>query len=173
MAKPPEWLDIAHVVKPYGVRGEIKVRPVTEDPLRLRELKSVSALLLNGEREDLQVDQVQLRKDGSVLAKFAGYDAPEPAGRLRGATLQVPYTEAKRKPGQVLYADLLGLRVVSEPGENLLGEVIDVLRAGQDLLLIKKPDDTEHYVPWVDEFVVAVDRDAGLVRLRLIEGLLD
>lgn len=173
MAKPPEWLEVAQVVTTYGVRGELKVRPVTDDPLRLKELKTVSASLADGSRENLGVEHVTLRKDGTLLAKFVGYDAPEPAAKLRRASLQVPYSEAKRRPGQVLYADLLGLQAINDADGSPLGEVIDVMRAGQDLLLIQRPGGTEVYVPWVDEFVIEVDREAGLVRLRLIEGLFD
>jgi 16S rRNA processing protein RimM len=173
MARPPEWLEVAQVITTYGVRGELKVRPSTDDPLRLKELKTVSALLVDGSRESLGVERVTLRRDGTLLAKFVGYDAPEPAARLRRAALQVPYAEAKRRPGEVLYADLLGLLALDDANETPLGEVTDVMRAGQDLLLIQRPDGSEVYVPWVDAFVAKVDREAGVVRIRVIEGLLD
>jgi 16S rRNA processing protein RimM len=173
MAKRPDWLNLAQIVTTLGVRGELKVRPETDDPLRLRELTQVSALLATGARETLGIERVTLRKDGVVIAKFAGHDDPETAARLRQAWLQVPYAEAKRTPGQVLYADVLGMAVVDAATGGPIGEVSDVLRAGQDLLQIARPDGSEVLVPWVDAFVAAVDREANQVRLHVLEGLLD
>ncbi|MEB3197174.1 MAG: ribosome maturation factor RimM [Candidatus Sericytochromatia bacterium] len=173
MAAPPEWLSIAQIVTTHGVRGDLKLRPLTDDPLRLKELKTVSAHLADGSREELTVEDVVLRKDGVLMARFRGYDAPEPAARLRQAWLQVPYAEAKRKPGQILYADVLGLQAVDDASGTPIGEVVEVLRAGQDLLEIRRPDGSEVYVPWVDAFVLKVDREAGEVRLHLIEGMLE
>ncbi|MEB3222749.1 MAG: ribosome maturation factor RimM [Candidatus Sericytochromatia bacterium] len=173
MAKRPDWLNLAQVVTTFGVRGELKVRPETDDPLRLRDLREVSALLATGAREVLAVEHVTLRKDGVVLAKFKGHDDPETAARLRQAWLQVPYAEAKRVPGKVLYADVLGMAAVDTATGEHLGEITDVLRAGQDLLQITRPGGAEVLIPWVDAFVAAVDLEANEVRLHLMEGLLD
>jgi 16S rRNA processing protein RimM len=171
MAKPPDWLNLAQVVTTLGVKGELKVRPETDDPLRLKELASVSALLGTGARETLGIERVSMRKDGVVIVKFAGYDAPETAAKLRQAWLQIPFAEAKRKPGQVLYADVLGLEVVDDETGTPLGTVNDVLRAAQDLLEVVTPDGTEVLVPWIDVFVAKIDLDARQVRLKQMEGL--
>lgn len=171
--KPPDWLDLAQIVTTVGVQGELKIRPETDDPLRLKELTEVSALLATGGREQLGVERVSLRKDGTVIAKFKGFDNPETAARLRQARLQVPFAEAKRTPGQVLYADMLGLIAVDDATDAPLGVVTEILRAGQDILEIRTDAGEEVMVPWVDAFVVRVDLVARQVRLKTIEGLFE
>lgn len=173
MVNRPEYLDIAQIVTTFGVKGEVKVKPFTEDPLRLKELKEVSCLLATGERVMLHPTAVKARPDGSVIAKFAEYDAPEPAGKLRQGLLQVPFADAKRTPGKVLYVDLLGLSVVDDASEQVLGTVREVLRASQDILEIVTPDGREVLMPWVDQFVKTVDLEAGQVRVTPIEGFFD
>ncbi len=173
MTKPPEWLDLAQIVTTIGVQGELKVRPETDDPLRIKELASVSARLADGTCETLVIERVTLRKDGTVIAKFKGFDTPEAAARLRQAWLQIPFAEAKRKPGQVLYADVLGLAAVDAETGAPLGTVNDIYRAGQDLLEIRTPGGQDVLVPWVDAFVAAIDLDARQVRIRPMEGLFD
>lgn len=173
MAQAPEWLDLAQVVTTFGVKGELKVRPETDDPLRLKELASVSAKLATGARETLEIEAVARRKDGTVIAKFKGYDAPETAAKLRQAWLQIPFAEAKRKPGQVLYADVLGMAVVDADTGAPLGTVNDVYRAGQDLLEIRTADGKDVLVPWVDQFVAAVELETRTVRLKPMEGLFE
>lgn len=172
-ASAPAYLNLGQVVTPFGVNGELKVRPETDDPLRLKELKQVECLMPNGERRTLDVEAVKLRKDGVLLAKFGGFDNPETAGTLRKAWLQVPYVAAKRKPGQVLYADVLGMRAVHEADGRELGTVTEVLRAAQDLLEVKTPAGEEVLVPWVDVFVRRIDLDTRTVTLAPPDGLFE
>lgn len=173
MANRPEYLSIAQIVTTVGVRGEMKVKPLTDDPLRLKELKEVSCLLATGERIVLHPTSVKARPDGVVIAKFAEYDAPEPAARLRRAELQVKFADAKREPGKVLYVDLLGLPVVDDATDAVLGTVREVLKASQDILEIETPAGKEVLLPWVDQFVKTVDLEAGQVRVTPIEGFFD
>jgi 16S rRNA processing protein RimM len=173
LSKPPAHLDLAQIVTTHGVKGELKVRPDTDDPLRLKEMASVEALMPDGSRRTLGIERVTLRKDGVLLVKFAGFDTPEAAGLLRQARLQIPFEQAKRKPGKVLYADVLGLKAVHADDGRELGTVTEVLRAAQDLLEIRTPAGDEVLVPWVDAFVKQVDVQAGVVRLTPVEGLFE
>jgi 16S rRNA processing protein RimM len=173
LSKAPSHLDLALVITPHGVKGELKVRPETDDPARLKGFKTIEALMPNGTRQQLGIENVTLRKDGVLLVKFAGYDTPETAGTLRQARLQIPFEQAKRQPGKVLYADVLGLKAVHADDGRELGTVREVLRAAQDLLEIVTPDGQEVLVPWVDAFVKQVDVAAGVVRLTPVEGLFE
>ncbi|MFP5502073.1 MAG: ribosome maturation factor RimM [Candidatus Sericytochromatia bacterium] len=173
MAKPPEYLTIAQVITTFGVRGDLKVRSESDDPLRLKGLGEVSALLPSGERLTLAVKEVQRRKDGQLLVKFEGYDSPEAAAALRQAQLQVPYAQAKRKKGQVLFADVLGLAVVDDATGDRLGTVTEVYKASQDILGIETPAGEEVLLPWVEAFVKNIDLEAKEVRVTPIEGLFE
>jgi 16S rRNA processing protein RimM len=173
MVSRPEYLNIAQIVTTVGVKGELKVKPLTDDPLRLKDLKEVSCLLATGERIVLHPTAVKARPDGVVVAKFAEFDAPEPAAKLRQAMLQVRLAEAKREPGKVLYVDMLGLSVVDDATDRVLGTVTEVLRASQDILEIKTLEGQEVLLPWVDEFVKEVDLESGMVRVTPIEGFFE
>ncbi|MDB5099301.1 MAG: rRNA processing protein RimM [Cyanobacteria bacterium RYN_339] len=173
MVQPPTHLDIAQIVSAHGVKGELKVRPDSDDPLRMKGMPSVECLMPDGSRRQLELESVTLRKDGVLLVKFVGFDSPEAAGTLRQGRLQIPFEQAKRKPGKVLYADVLGLKAVHDEDGRELGTITEVLRAGQDLLEIRTPDGQEVLVPWVDAFVKKIDLKAGEVRLTPVEGLFE
>lgn len=173
MVKRPEFLNLAQILTTFGVRGELKIRPETDDPLRLRQMKQVTALLSDGTRETLEIEDVKLRKDGSVLLKLKGFDAPEPLAKYRQAWLQIPFSEAKRPKGKVLYADVLGLAVVDDATEERLGTVVEIYKAAQDILAIETPDGREVLMPWVDEFVKAIDLEKEEVRLNVLPGFFD
>lgn len=173
MPQPPEYLTVATLLKPFGVHGEIKARPETENPARLKRLKAATALLRSGARQALTVESVSVMKDGSARFKFAEYGAPETVVALNGAALQIPYAEAERAEGRVLFADVLGLTAVDAATGQAYGKVSEVYRATQDILAVTTPAGNEVLVPWVDAFVAGVDREAGVVRLTPIEGFFD
>lgn len=173
MAERPEYLSIGQILTTFGIQGELKVKPTSHDPLRLKALAEVSCLLATGERRMLHPKKVTLRPNGVVIAKFSEFDNPETAAVLRGAWLQVPFSEAKRKPGQVLFADLIGLSAVDDATGERLGTVSDVYTATQDILAVTTPDGREVLVPWVDDFVKPVDLEAGEVRFTPIPGFFD
>ena len=67
MAERPQYLNVAQIVTTVGVKGELKVKPLSDDPLRLKELKEVSCLLATGERIVLHPTAVKARPDGVVM----------------------------------------------------------------------------------------------------------
>ena len=83
------------------------------------------------------------------------------------------FADAKREPGKVLYVDLLGLPVVDDATDAVLGTIREVLKASQDILEIETPEGREVLLPWVDQFVKKVDLEAGHVRVTPIEGFFD
>jgi 16S rRNA processing protein RimM len=87
----PRFLVIGRVVKPHGVRGEVRVQVITDVPERFEWLKTVYV----GERDPqpMVVESVRFHKT-FVLVKLAGYDTREAAVSLRSQILQVPESEA-------------------------------------------------------------------------------
>lgn len=169
----PAFLTIGKVVTTFGVRGELKVESLTDEPKRFAKLKSVRVVPNRGEPEELGVESARVRGDGVVLLKFVGFDAPETAAKWRGAKLEVPFTQARRKPGTVLFAEMPGMTVVDAESGHSYGTVVDVWRAVQDLIVVKTPTQDEALVPWVPQIVVKVDLEARQVLVSPPSGLLD
>jgi 16S rRNA processing protein RimM len=111
---------------PHGVKGEVKVEPLTD---RLEERFRVGSVLGSA------IGPVTIRSvRGRLIVGFEGIDDRDAAERLRGE-LSVSREEA-RKGGGYLWADLIGKKVVTPEG-RALGEVTDVLRAGgADVLVV-------------------------------------
>jgi len=150
----------------------MKVEPLTPDPERLGTLGRVFAAAPGGEREALFIEAFRMTGAGPLL-KFAGYDTPEAAAALKGRILEVPRAEARQPPpGEVLYADVIGMRAVHADTGEEIGRIAAVITAGNDLLEIATPEG-EVFVPWVPEFVGQADLAAGTLPIRPIPGLLE
>ncbi len=168
----PTHVSVGRVQKPHGVRGEVKVEPLTPDPGRFHKLKRLFATAPDGTRQVVTIESVRIVADG-VLLKFVEYDSPEDAVVLCGRTLDIPRSEARKAPpGQVLYADMIGLHAFNTETGEPIGTVKSIVTAGSDLLELETPEG-DILIPWVPQFVGKPDLDAGTVGITPIPGLLE
>lgn len=167
--------QIGVITRPHGLRGEVKVRPETDDPSRFEDLKAVWV----GKDEEFAALRTirtvrlhSMRSGVAVVLALEGVDDRDEAEALAG--LGVWADESDLPPldeGEVFISDLIGLDVFDEGGATL-GRVTDVLDLpAQPVLVVGRPDGQSALVPFVPEIVEHVDSD-GIV-IRPIEGLLD
>lgn len=171
--KPNEYLTVGKVYTTHGVRGYLKVEPLTDYPERFEEIKHVYSRLPDGQLMELHIADVQIGPK-QMLVKFKEFDQPEAAQVLRNCPLLIPRGEARKLPkGHYYYADMIGLEAVRSDTQAVVGRVEDILEAGQPLFLIRTPKGEEIMVPWVDAFLSKVDLPEGRLYLNPIPGLLE
>lgn len=169
---PPTHVSVGRVLKPHGVHGEVKVEPLTPDPERFKKLRRLFARGPDGRRQPLTIERARVVADG-VLLKFAEYRTPEAAAGLRGMLLEIPREEARKAPpGEVLYADMIGLTAIDAATGKPIGTVKAIVTAASDLLELDTPRG-DILIPWVPEFVGKPDLEAGTVPITPIPGLLE
>jgi 16S rRNA processing protein RimM len=162
------WFVIGVVTGPFGLRGEVKVHPLTDLPERYREGLCCSVGRDPVTASDMRVTAVRWHK-GRAVVRFAGVDDREAAEALRGCELFLPDSERANLPADTYYDDdLVGLEVYTEDGRFLgtLDRVLhyaanDVYEAGGIL------------IPAVKHVVTRVDLPAGRITIRPIPGLLE
>jgi 16S rRNA processing protein RimM len=119
---------IGEVAGPFGVRGEIKVQPLTDFPERYKKLDHV---FLGSERREHAVTGSRVHQ-GRILLKVQGIDTPEQVAALGHADISLPRTEAVALPeGSYYLDDLIGVRVRT-PDDQDVGPIKDVLRTGSN-----------------------------------------
>lgn len=154
---------MGYVARAHGVRGELRVQLFDAASRALHEVERV---WIGGvERAALAARPTS----GAVLLTVAGVRDKDAADALRGAAVEVPRAAIPLGPGEFLVSDLVGLEVVDETG-TALGRAVAILPGAQDLLVIHD-DAHERILPVVPEFILAVERAAGRVVVRLPEGL--
>lgn len=163
-------LKVGVITTTHGVRGEVKVFPTTDDPARFKKLKQV--ILDNGkEKRNLEIEQVKFFKN-LVILKFKGIDNINDIEKYKKAELFVTRENAvKLKKNEYFIADLIGLAVTSDEGEDL-GELRDVLHTGaNDVYVIGKEGEEEILLPAIRDCVLEVDVEAGTMKVHLLPGL--
>ena len=165
-----EYLLVGRVVKPHGLRGEVLIRVLSDNPSRF----AAGSELLWGPDLDsaLPVSIVSSRDHkGALLVYFDGVHSLEEAELLREWLLFVDASEVGELDDNAFWEhQVIGLDVVHADGHPL-GKVAEVFsRPAQDLWSIQTPSG-EVLFPAAKELVVSVDIDAGKVVIDPPEGL--
>lgn len=163
---------VGRITAPQGVRGQVRLQPLTDFPERFFSMKSVTLYGPRGQVVTYGLKNCTELTRGLFVLTLEGLTDRDEAEKLRG--FEVKVTAQERMPldeGQYWVDDLIGLTVVDEEGLEL-GRVVDVTNAGaSDLFEISTPRG-RGYVPFVDEFVRSVDLEEKKLVLSPIEGLL-
>ena len=143
-------LTIGEVLKPQGIRGEIKVKPFTDSAADFSHFKRV---FLDG--EEYKVLGMRMG-DGCVYLALRGVPDRNAAELLRGKKVTVPREDAPPlEEGTYYIADLLGCEVYTDGGK-LLGILKDIRQLATDVYTIEK-DGKETLFPAVKGVVETVD----------------
>lgn len=172
------WREIGTIVAAQGLNGELRVYPDTDFPERF-EVPGKRWLLRPGhtEPEVIQLNAGRyLEGKNLYIIKLSGVDHRNQAEELRGCKLLV---EASDRPqleeGEYYIPDLIGLQVFMQESGKLVGTVIDMLPAGNDLLEVRLYGQEEKTVliPFVKAIATVVDLEAGRIEINPPTGLLD
>jgi 16S rRNA processing protein RimM len=165
-------ITIGKAVKPWGVKGEIKIELMTDFPERFSNLSRVYLVSPAGKEMVCEIKAVRY-VGGAPLLLFAGYDTPEKAKVLNGWFVKVPEKEVMPLPeGAYYWFELIGMEVVSESGEDL-GTIVDVFETGSNDVYVLKRGNEEFYIPATKDVIKQVDRNAKRMVIHLIDGLME
>jgi 16S rRNA processing protein RimM len=165
----PAFLVIGKLRRPHGLRGELLMDVHTDFPERIKR----GVVVFAGPRRSAL--QVRSRRwaGPALLIAFEGYDSPEAAGELRNQWLYVRADDRPPLPeGEYYHHQLIGLRVVSEQGQEL-GELAEILETGaNDVYLVRPESGSDVLIPAVAEFIRSIDLERGVMIIHVIPGLL-
>lgn len=165
-------LQVGVITSTHGIRGEVKVFPTTDDMKRFKRLKEV--LLDTGkEQMTLEIEGVKFFKQFAIL-KFKGIDNINDVEKYKGKSLFVTRENAvKLRKDEYFIADLIGLKVYDEE-ESEIGELKDVIETGaNDVYVITMADGRELLLPAIKQCILSVDVAEGMMKVHILDGLLD
>ena len=172
-----ELYQVGAITQTHGIRGEVKVFPMTDDVSRFKNMKE---LILDTGKEQIVLEVTSARPQKNlVILKFKGIDNLNDVENYKGCGLFVTKeNRVKCKKDEYFIADLIGLRAIDEEGEAF-GTISDVIQTGaNDVYVITTKQGEEVMIPAIKDCILEVsveeqDGQAGYVRIHLLPGLLD
>lgn len=171
----PDYLVLGEILRPHGVRGEIRMRILTDYPERLiNELKTVylGDNPNSSDADEYTIKSARFHKE-YLLITLADIADRDDVDTLRGKKVMIDIDNAiPLEAGEFYLYQLIGLSVQTEEG-LLLGDIRDVIETGaNDVYVVKGREFGELLLPAHRETIINIDFEAKMVTMKLPEGLL-
>jgi 16S rRNA processing protein RimM len=166
-----DLIELGAISEAQGLRGQVKVRPHSPDPVALLSSKAlwlsliprrdagVSASVEQASLTEYKVKNAKMHS-GNVVITLDGVNDRDQALALKGARILVARDAfPKAESDSYYWVDLIGCRAINLQGESL-GEVLDVTENGAHGVIAigdKESKDAKYLVPFVKEVVQDVD----------------
>jgi 16S rRNA processing protein RimM len=126
-------LEIGEVLKPQGIRGELKVKTFTDAP---EDVKKFGTVYIDGVA--YKILSFRVGPDGAAYMGLRGIPDRNAAELFRGKKLEGDREDAPElEEGRFYIVDVIGLSCESEDGE-FLGTVTDISNLSSDIYTIEK-----------------------------------
>ena len=157
------YLECGKIVNTHGIRGEVKITPWADSPEFLCDLP---ALYIDG--KEMKILNARVHK-GNVIALLEGVPDMNTAELLKGKVVYMSREDVDLPEGSFYLADVVGLKVITEDGEEL-GILADILSPSLQQVYVVKGK-REIMIPVVPEFILETNVEGGYIKVRLIEGM--
>ncbi|MCB9737694.1 MAG: 16S rRNA processing protein RimM [Deltaproteobacteria bacterium] len=169
MHNDSDWVRLATIGRPHGVRGEVRVWLDNPDsellwqdvPMRLeRDGKPPQTVVID-----------QLRPGGdSIIAKIAGVESREDAAKLTHAAIAVPRSALPAlEDGEFYHVDVIGAAVYDAESGAELGRVKAITHTSIDVLVVQTHDGAEVLLPINADYVPSIGETPGRVEVRNLD----
>src|SRR3712207_2567145 len=146
-----EFLVVGQISKPHGIKGEVKVFPLTDD---IKRFKKLDYVIIND--EEFKIESCKLQND-RVISKFDKINSIDEAIRYKNVQLKIRREDAVKLPEDHYYiADLLQCEVY-DTEETYLGKMFDVIETGSNDVYWIKNEGKELLIPAIGSVVRKVD----------------
>lgn len=178
-----DQFEIGTITGSHGIKGDVKIRPTTDDPKRFLKLKTV-LVNIGGTDREFKVSGVKYA-GAFVVMHLAGYNTPEEVRELRGKCIKVLRKDAIQLPeGQYFIGDLVGMAVYTDEHAGALAEVTDetprygtlteVIKTGaNDVYEITREGGKSILLPVIDETILDVSVEDARILIHVLPGLED
>ena len=157
------YLLLGEIVRPQGIRGEVKVKHFTDDPYRFEDLETVY-IKRGNEYQPIGVTGARVQKDDVYLTLEGILDRNE-AEKLRGTQLWVDRANAvELDEDSVFIADILGAKAYDTQGKEI-GVLKDVLTPGGVDVFVFKTAQGTMMMPALKTVILTMDADEGRIVL--------
>lgn len=139
-------IEVAQILKPQGIKGEVKALPLTNVLAVFNSLKTCQV-----GNKNLQIEHLSLRQ-GYLYIKFGGINTRNDAENLRNLNILIEkeLVEEAKEEDDFLVDDLIGMVLYDDKGE-LVGQIMDILNYGATDIFVIERENHSYEVPYIED----------------------
>lgn len=156
---------IGKISAPHGVRGEVRIVPLTDFPERFENLKTV---FLEDDSK-MELESVKF-SNKFIIVKFKNINSRNDIEIFNGKLLMLNRSDIPSLPeGEYYNFDIIGLEVIDDKGSKL-GKITEVLKTGSNDVYVVEGK-KQILVPALKKVVKEINLVDGFMKVELLEEL--
>ena len=167
-----DFIVIGRISKPHGVKGEIRIDYF--NPENPQCFSHYQMIFLQGDEKSLHPYRLLAVRPHKkfILIQLEGIRSRAEAEQLKGKVVLVDPAELPPLDEDEYYwQDILGMRVVSETGEDM-GTVKEIVPTGSNDVYVVWKEAQEFLIPATKDVIISIDMEGRTIVIRPLEGLL-
>lgn len=167
-----KMFNIGKIINTHGVRGEVKIKRITDFEERFR----IGETVYIKDKETtlpLIIASHRIHK-GFDLITFEGMDNINDVEKYKGHYLQIHEDQqTELEENEYYYHEIIGCTVYTTADEKL-GTIKEILAPGaNDVWVLQRPGKKDAYIPYIESVVKRIDLQEKSIFIEPMEGLLD
>lgn len=165
-----EYTIIGKIINTHGIKGDLKIYPLTDSLDRFFDLEKV---YIGDTKEEAFIKDVKIHK-GLALIRFKNLENINDVLKFKEEFIYVDDVDrVELGENRYFISDLIGCEVKLQDGEKV-GFLSDVLQGGaNDVYVVLSPEKKEFLIPARAEFIKRVDIENSIVVIDPIEGMIE
>jgi len=166
-----DYIIVGRIVNTHGIKGELKVYPLTDNIERFDDLKKA---YIGDNKIKAEIDTVKYHK-GFVIIKFKEFNDINEVLHFKDSFIYIEENDKVKLPEDHYFIfDIVGCTVYNTEGEKI-GVLTEVIQsASNDVYVVKNMEKNRSYlIPAVKEFVTEVDIKNKRITIDPIEGMIE
>ena len=170
MAAGESLVAIGKVIKPHGVRGQVKIVYFGEDPGGFHHYREILVRDSQGIPRVYEVEEV-VSCPTHLILRLKGIGRREETHLLLGREILVPREALPPlEEGEYFWFEIVGLTVETQEGKTI-GTVKEVLATGANDVLVVEGKGRELHLPVTKEVIRKIDREKRIIQVIRMKGL--
>ena len=163
---------LGRIVKKHSFKGEVVIKLDTDEPELYRNMESVFVDLGNN-LVPFFIEKSSLSKGTMLRVKFEDVNTEDDADSIVRSGIYLPLNLLPKLEGNKFYFhEVIGFKVIDK-NHGEVGVIVNINDAAAQPLFEIERDDTEIFIPLIDDFIKKVDRENKEVQVETPEGLID
>lgn len=164
-------LYLGKIVNTHGIKGEVRVQSVTDQPEERYQSGQVIYLKMNDDFQPLTIDRYRTHKSFDLLS-FKEYDNINQVEPFVQSELWIDKEDINELEDNEYYVhEVIGYEVIDEKG-SVVGHLKDIMPLpANDVWVIAREGKDDVLLPGIKEVILQVDHNLKQINVHMIEGL--
>jgi len=163
-------IPLGQILKPHGIKGELKILFYNEESNSLKNNQIVFLESKEGVCSEYKIERIlySFRKN---RIKFFDINTIDEANQLRGYTLNVLRSDLPKLSKNEYYLDDLIGYTMMDSNSKVYGQVNSILSLPANDVLSIMHGEKEYLIPLIQDVVIDVDQEKEIITIDPLEGL--